>query len=41
MGLREAIDKLNEAIENSKEISAKLSTRQRKNLKKSQFCFSE
>jgi hypothetical protein len=34
MGLKEAIDKVNEAIENS----AKLSTKKRKSLKDSQFC---
>lgn len=34
MGLKEAINKVNEAIEKS----AKLSTKQRKKLKDSQFC---
>ena len=34
MGLKESINKVNEAIEKS----AKLSTKQRKGLKKSQFC---
>jgi hypothetical protein len=34
MGLREAIDKVNEAIENSK----KLTTKDRKKMKKGTFC---
>jgi hypothetical protein len=34
MGLKEAIDKVNKAVEKS----AKLTTKQRKKLKKSQFC---